>query len=129
MLGKESAKTALERTAAFHGRLTGNKEDNVVGHETEDGVDVACSGGPMPPRNKIANGLFFSVHGNSLCDAQQANRRATPMLTDVKAHTGPSGCLTLAIFNGAPSGASAARRCYASLFANRNSNCRIAYTC
>jgi hypothetical protein len=35
--------------------------------------------------------------------------------------------LTLA-FSGAPSGASAARR-YASLFANRNSNCHIAYTC
>jgi len=72
MLGKESAKTALERTAAFHGRLTGNKKDNVVGHETEDGVDVTCSGCAVPTRNKIANGLFFSVHGNSLCDAQRA---------------------------------------------------------
>ena len=73
MLGKESAKTALERTAAFHGRLTGSKEDNVVGHETEDGVDVTCSGCAVPTRNKIANGLFFSVHGNSLCDAQRIN--------------------------------------------------------
>ena len=72
MLGKESAKTALERTAAFRGRLTGNKEDNVVGHETEDGVDVTCSGCLVPTRNKIANGLFFSVNGSSLGDAQRA---------------------------------------------------------
>lgn len=70
MLGKESAKTALERTAAFHGRLTGNKEDNVVGHETDDGVDVTCTGCPVPTRNKIANGLFFSVrHSDPFDDA------------------------------------------------------------
>ena len=48
MLGKETAKSALERAAAFHWRLTGNKEDNVFGHETKDGVDVTCSGCAEP---------------------------------------------------------------------------------
>jgi hypothetical protein len=71
MLGKEMAKSAPERPAASHWRLTGNKEDNVFGHETEDGVDVTFSGCAVPTCDEIANGLFVSAHGNSLIDANE----------------------------------------------------------
>lgn len=58
MLRKEIAKSTLERATASHWRLTGNKENNVFGHETEDGLDVTCSGCAVPKCDEIANGLF-----------------------------------------------------------------------
>jgi hypothetical protein len=62
MLGKNSAKTALEGAAAFHWRLTWHQEHSVLRHETEDGADVTRGGCPVPIRNEIANGLFVSIH-------------------------------------------------------------------
>jgi hypothetical protein len=53
-----------ERAAAPDWRLAGNKEDHVVGHETENKIDVTGGGGPVPMRNEIANGLFVSAHGD-----------------------------------------------------------------
>jgi hypothetical protein len=39
-LGQKTAKRALEGGAASHWRVTGDKEDNVFGHETQHGVDI-----------------------------------------------------------------------------------------
>src|SRR5688572_19561944 len=74
MPGKQSAKTLLERAPAFHRRLTGNQKDNVVGHETENGIDVTCSGGAVPKRYETTNCLFIRSHRNSLDDAQRGHQ-------------------------------------------------------
>jgi hypothetical protein len=64
-MDKDRAEAALERAAASHGWLTGNKEDDVIGHQAEDSFHVSCSGRAVPQIDKIANGLFVSAHGNT----------------------------------------------------------------
>ena len=62
MLSKKPAKSALERVAPFHWWLPGNKEDDVFGQKTEDGVDVTFGGCAVPKRDQITYGLLVSVH-------------------------------------------------------------------
>ena len=45
--------------ATAHGRLAGQEEDDVFGHEVEDGVHVASGGGAEPGVNDVADFLLF----------------------------------------------------------------------
>ena len=63
MRAQELAKPAFERTATSHRRMARNKKDNIFSHESKHGVDVTGSGGAVPKRYQIANGLFVRSHG------------------------------------------------------------------
>jgi len=66
VLREQSSQAALESAAAAHGRVAGDEEHDVFGHQAEDGVDIARGCGGVPERDEGANGLFVRGHGDLL---------------------------------------------------------------
>src|SRR5258706_9604667 len=65
MRGKQAAQPLFECASASHGRLPGDEKHDILDHEAQDCLDIACSGGAVPLSDEIPDGLFVRVHGNS----------------------------------------------------------------
>lgn len=70
MRGQQPAQPLRETASTFHRRMSGNEKHDILSHQAQDGLDIACCSSTVPFGDEIPDSLFVWVHCESRDDVQ-----------------------------------------------------------